>query len=161
MKVLISFYLVVTDDSSSSARTSPIYKDRSPCQREFNVPLSGDEPIDLSNIVKHLKSLTGLAEIAKSKGLGEKLEAMIVISCSFIILRYQQLRSRGLFPSQRKGPGNNVEVQKAISFLQEPLKSRINSKYQLKGSIYTLHLLSFVEFRLLNVIWWERKWDWG
>ena len=84
-KVLVSFHLVATDESSSSARTLAIHKEK------FNVPLTGDEPNDLYNIMKHLKTFTGLAEIAKSKGLGEKSEVMIVISCSFIILRYEKL----------------------------------------------------------------------
>ena len=61
VRVLVSFYLVATDDtSSSSTRTSAIQKEK------FNVPLSGDEPNDLFNIVKHLKTFTGLAEITKS-----------------------------------------------------------------------------------------------
>ena len=64
VRVLVSFYLAATDDSSS-ARTSPIHKEK------FNVPLSGDEHKDLFNFVRHLKTFTGLAEIAKSKGLGE------------------------------------------------------------------------------------------
>ena len=118
---VISFYLVATVESSSSARTSAIHKEK------FNVSLSGDEPIDLSNVVKHLKNFNELAEITKNKGLGEKPEVMIVILCSFIIPEYKKL------------------------FLQEPLKTRVNSKYQSKGPIYTLHLLSFVEIRLFNV----------
>ena len=67
VNVLVSFYLVATDESGSNTRTSVIHKEK------FNVPQSGVEPIGLSNIVKHLlKTFTGLAEIAKSKGLGEK-----------------------------------------------------------------------------------------
>ena len=77
--------LVATDESSPSARSSAIHKGK------FNVPLSGDEPNDLSNIVKHSKTFTGLAKIAKNNGLREKPEVMIVISCSFIILRYKKL----------------------------------------------------------------------
>ena len=87
VKVLVSFHLVTTDESSSAARTSAIQKEK------FNVSLSGDEPNDLSNIVKHL-TLKGLAEIAKSKGLEENSEVMhmiVLISCSFIILRYKEL----------------------------------------------------------------------
>ena len=61
VRVLVSFYLAATDDSSS-ARTSPIHKEK------FNVPLGGDEHKDLFNFVRHLKTFTGLAEIAKSKG---------------------------------------------------------------------------------------------
>ena len=72
VRVLVSFYLAATDDtSSSSARTSAIHKEK------FNVPLSGDELKDLFNFVKHLKTFTGLAEIAKSKGLGENPEVTI------------------------------------------------------------------------------------
>ena len=52
------------------------------------------------NFVKHLKTFTGLAEIAKSKGLGENPEVTIAKSCSFIIPSCNRL-----FP-----------------FLQEPLK---------------------------------------
>ena len=70
VRVLVSFYLAATDDSSS-ARTSPIHKEK------FNVPLSGDEHKDLFNFVRHLKTFTGLAEIAKSKGLGENPEVTI------------------------------------------------------------------------------------
>ena len=33
----------------------------------------------------------------------------------------------------------------------KPLKTRVNSKYQSKGSTYILHLLAFVEIRLFNV----------
>ena len=39
--------------------------------------LSGDEHKDLFNFVRHLKTFTGLAEIAKSKGLGENPEVKI------------------------------------------------------------------------------------
>ena len=72
VNVVVSFYFVATDVYSSSARTAAIHKEK------FNVPLGGDEPKDLSNIVsmKHLKIFTGLAEIAKNKGLGEKPEVM-------------------------------------------------------------------------------------
>ena len=100
VKVLVSFYLVPTDKSGSSARTSAIHKVK------FNVLPSGDEPTGLfRNMVKHLKAFTGLAEIAKSKGLGEKPKDMMVISCSFIILRYRKL-----------------------FFWQEPLKMSVNLK---------------------------------
>ena len=34
---------------------------------------------------------------------------------------------------------------------RKPLKTRVNSKYQSKGSTYILHLLAFVEIRLFNV----------
>ena len=53
VRVLVSFYLAAPDDSSS-ARTSPIHKEK------FNVPLSGDEHKDLFNFVRHLKTFTGL-----------------------------------------------------------------------------------------------------
>ena len=59
VRVLVSFYLGAPDDSSS-ARTSPIHKEK------FNVPLSGDEHKDLFNFLRHLKTFTGLAEIAKT-----------------------------------------------------------------------------------------------
>ena len=69
VRVLVSYYLAATDDtSSSSARTSAIHKEK------LNVPLSGDEHKDQFNFVKHSKTFTGLAEIAKSKGLGENPE---------------------------------------------------------------------------------------
>ena len=74
---VVSFYLVATDESSSSARTSAIHKEK------FNVPQSGDEPNYLFNFVKHLKTFTGLAEIAKRKGLEENPEITIVISCPY------------------------------------------------------------------------------
>ena len=55
MRVLVSFYVAATDDSSS-ARTSPIPTEK------FNVLLSGDEHKDLFNFVTHLKTFTGLAD---------------------------------------------------------------------------------------------------
>ena len=45
--------------------------------------------------------------------------------------------------------------------MQKPLKTRVNSKYQSKGSTYILHLLAFVEIRLFNVFFWERKAGFG
>ena len=58
---------------------------------------------------------------------------------------------------RRKTPRSRLhKVQKAISFLQEPLETRVNSKYQSKGPIYILHLLPIVEIRLFNVFFWER-----
>ena len=46
--------------------------------------------------------------------------------------------------------------------MQKPLKTRVNSKYQSKGSTYILHLLAFVEiFRLFNVFFWQRKVGFG
>ena len=104
---------MVTDESSSRVRTSAIHKEK------FNVPLSGNESIDLSNTVKHLKTFTVLAEMTNSRGLREKPEVMIVVSFSLIILSY---------------------------FFAGTFKTRVNSKYQSKGAVYTSHLLSFVEF---------------
>ena len=49
---------------------------------------------------------------------------------------------------------------KSYFFLQKPLKTRANSKYQSKGSTYILHLSAFVEIRL-NVFFWERKTGFG
>jgi len=86
VKDLVSFYIVVSDDTSgSSATTLVIHKEK------FNAPLSSDEHKDLFNFVKHLKAFPGLAEIAKIKGLRENLEVMIAIWCSFIILGYKKL----------------------------------------------------------------------
>ena len=57
VRVLVSFYLVATDDTSSSnARTSAIHKEK------LNVPLGGDEHNDLSNfacIVKKIERSVG------------------------------------------------------------------------------------------------------
>ena len=55
----------------------------------------------------------------------------------------------------------HTEVKKSYFFLQKPLKTRVNSKYQSKGSSYILHLLAFVEIRLFNVFFWERKAGFG
>ena len=49
---------------------------------------------------------------------------------------------------------HHTEVQKAISLWRE-------LKYQSKGQIYNLHLLSFVVIRLCNVFLWERKTGFG
>ena len=46
---------------------------------------------------------------------------------------------------------------KSYFFLQKPLKTRVNSKYQSKGSTYILHLLAFVEIRLLDVFFWDER----
>ena len=70
-------------------------------KEKFNVLLSSDEPENLFNIVKHLKTFTGLAEVAKSKGLKRNPEITIVV---IIVLFY------------------HTEAKKAISFLQEPNK---------------------------------------
>ena len=45
--------------------------------------------------------------------------------------------------------------------MHKPLKTRVNSKYQSKGSTYILHLLAFVEIRLFNVFLCERKGGFG
>ena len=68
--VLDYFYPAATDDTySSTARTSANHRDIL-CY----VPLSSNEHKDLFNLVKHLKTFTGFAEIAKSKSLGESPE---------------------------------------------------------------------------------------
>ena len=70
-KILVLFYVAATDDSSS-ARISPIHKEI------FNLPPRGDKQKDLFNFGRHLKTFTGLAEMAKSKGLaGENREDRI------------------------------------------------------------------------------------
>ena len=66
-----------------------------------------------------------------------------------------------LFPGKRDLPkiGHGMR-DLCLGVCQEcwkPLKTRINSKYQSKGSTYILHLLAFVEIRLFNVFFWERK----
>ena len=66
--VLVSFYLAATDGSSG---ITAIHKEK------FNVPISDGEHKDLVNFVKHVKTFTGLLEIAKSKGLGENPEVTI------------------------------------------------------------------------------------
>ena len=40
---------------------------------------------------------------------------------------------------------HHTEVQKDIFFLQEPLKTWVNSKYESKGPICMLHLLAFLK----------------
>ena len=125
VKVLVSFYLVATDESSSRARTLAIHKEK------FNASLSDDEVNDLSIIMKHLKTFTGLEEIAIRVNASEKNPRSW--------LSYRALSSyRG-------------------TKLQEPLKTRVNSKRQSKGPIYTLHLLSFVKIRPVNVFLWEKN----
>ena len=76
VRVLVLFYLMATDDTSSSGtRTLAIHKEK------FNVPLSSEEHNHLFNFMKHLKTFTRLAEIAKSKHLGENPQVKIAISC--------------------------------------------------------------------------------
>ena len=52
-------------------------------EEKFDVSLSGDDCNDLFNIVKHLKTFTGSAEIAKREGLEENPEITIVILCPY------------------------------------------------------------------------------
>ena len=85
LRVLFLFDLVATDNtSSSSSITSAIHKEK------CNILLSGHEH-DLFNFVKHLKTFTWLAEIAKTKSFGENPEVTIAISCYFITLMYKKL----------------------------------------------------------------------
>jgi len=70
VRVLVSFYLAAIDDTSS-ARTSAIHKEK------FNVLLRGDQQKDLFDFMRYLKTFTGLAEIAKSEGLGENPDITI------------------------------------------------------------------------------------
>ena len=66
-----------------------------------------------------------------------------------------------LFPGKRDSPkighGMRDLCLRVCRECRKPLKTRVNSKYQLKGSTYILHLLAFVEIRLFNVFFWERK----
>ena len=133
VRVLVLFDLLATDDtSSSSARPFAIHKEI------FNVLLSSHENNDLFNFVKHLKAVTGLAQIPKSKGLEENPEVTITMSCSFIVLKYKKL-----------------------FFLQESWKAHVNSKYQSKGLVYILCLLAPVQIRLFSVFFWVRKMGFG
>ena len=152
VRVLVSFYLAAPDDSSS-ARTSPIHKEK------FNVPLSGDEHKDLFNFVRHLKTFTGLAAWTwrrrcnppgrrgwgcscilpfKDSAYAYRTTDHAFLSCSFFIQRYKKL-----------------------FLFAQALKTRVNSKYQSKGSTHILHLLAFVEIRLINVFLWGRKAGFG
>ena len=63
--LMVLFYLVATDKSSFSARTLVIHKEK------FNVLLSDDKPIDLSNIVKHLRR-NAVEDRAISGFIGQK-----------------------------------------------------------------------------------------
>ena len=65
VRVSVSFFLAATDEASSARRTAAIQKEK------FNVPLS-DEHKELYRFWKHLKTFTGLEEIARNEGLGEK-----------------------------------------------------------------------------------------
>ena len=132
VRVIVSFYLVATDDtSSSSARTSAIHKVK------INVPLSGDEHRDLFKAQNpSLSQLKSLRVKAPEKPPRSRLSYP---TPAFIILRYTKL-----FP-----------------FLQEPLKTHVNSKYQSKGSTYILHILTVVKIRLFNMCFWERKTGFG
>ena len=69
VRVLVSFFLA-TDETSSARSTAPIHKEK------FNVPLSEDHK-ELFKFQKHLKTFTGLDDIARNKGLGENPEVTI------------------------------------------------------------------------------------
>ena len=66
-----------------------------------------------------------------------------------------------LLPGKRDSPKNGHGMRdlclRVCRECRKPLKTRVNSKYQSKGSTYILHLLAFVEIRLFNVFFWERK----
>ena len=66
-----------------------------------------------------------------------------------------------LFPGNRDSPkighGMRDLCLRVCRECRKPLKTRVNSKYQSKGSTYILHLLVFVEIRLFNVFFWEKK----
>ena len=66
-----------------------------------------------------------------------------------------------LFPGKRNslkiGHGMRDLCLRVCRECRKPLKTRVNSKYQLKGSTYILHLLAFVEIRLFNAFFWEKK----
>ena len=66
-----------------------------------------------------------------------------------------------LFPGKRDSPkighGMRDLCLRVCRECRKPLKTRVNSKYQSKESTYILHLLAFVEIRLFNVFFWERK----
>ena len=66
-----------------------------------------------------------------------------------------------LFPGKRDSPkighGMRDLCLHVCREYRKPLKTCVNSKYQSKGSTYILHLLAFVEIRLFNVFFWERK----
>ena len=84
VRVLVSFYLVLTDNTStSSARTSAIHKEK------FNVALSGKEHNEAFNVVKHLKTFIGLAKVAKNKSLGEIPEVTI---CHIMLFHYTEIQ---------------------------------------------------------------------
>ena len=80
---LVSFYLASTSNTSiRSTRTLAIHKEK------FNVPLRGDE----YNFMKHLKTCTRLAQIAKSKGLRKNPVMTIAISSSLILSSFLVLK---------------------------------------------------------------------
>ena len=66
-----------------------------------------------------------------------------------------------LFPGKRDSPkighGMRDLCLRVCRECRKPLKTRVNSKYQSKGSTYILHLLAFVEIRLFTVFFLERK----
>ena len=65
--------------------------------------------------------------------------------------------SPGSGTRQKLGTGCGIYVCVSVGNAGNPLKTRVNSKYRSTGSTYILHLLAFVEIRLFNVFFWERK----
>ena len=79
---LVSFYLAATSNTSiCSTRTLAIHKEK------FNVPLRGDK----CNFIKHFKTCTRLAQIAKRKGLREN-PVIMIISSSLILSWFLALK---------------------------------------------------------------------
>lgn len=148
VRVLVSFYLVVTENTCS-IRTSAIHQENSMFPMKFYVwrwtPLQ---------LCKDFKPFTGLAEIAKNKGLRDNPE-----------ITHQAVASR-CFHSELKMPGNmsltllSGETEcmrtgwqitlsyhalssywgaKSYSFFRRSLKTHMNLKYQPQGPTFILH----------------------
>ena len=127
-------------------------------------------------LCKDFKPFTGLAEIAKNKGLRDNPE-----------ITHQAVASR-CFHSELKMPGNmsltllSGETEcmrtgwqitlsyhalssywgaKSYSFFRRSLKTHMNLKYQPQGPTYILHSLAFVEIRLFYIFSWKENQDSG
>lgn len=172
VRVLVSFYLVATENTCS-IRTSAIHQENSMFPMKFYVWRWTQRPLQLC---KDFKPFTGLAEIAKNKGLRDNPE-----------ITHQAVASR-CFHSELKMPGNmsltllSGETEcmrtawqitlsyhalssywgaKSYSFFRRSLKTHMNLKYQPQGPTFILHSLAFVEIRLFYIFSWKENQDSG
>ena len=164
VRVLVSFYLAATDDRQLSLRQSNtknaagtlplnMYRKELPVgDRVTEEPSSAD---DIGDQLSEYDSDSSNEEDSAT----HQEDAVEAVPVNFLSKTVRTRTGRQITLSYRAL--SSYYGTKSYFFLQKPLKTRVNSKYQSKGSTYILHLLAFVEIRLFNVFFWERKAGFG